>query len=69
MIFAKTVPNLESLRKEWTMVTDSLPSFFLLLFLPSINFQLKADLVEEKFGFYEAFHYKEEQDLEATLKS
>ncbi|KAI3683313.1 hypothetical protein L1987_83816 [Smallanthus sonchifolius] len=28
----------------------------------------KVDLLKNKFGFDEAFHYKEEQDLEAALK-
>jgi len=28
----------------------------------------KVDILKSKFGFDEAFNYKEEQDLDATLK-
>jgi hypothetical protein len=37
-----------------------------LLLISLIN--LKVDLLKNKFGFDEAFNYKEEPDLVATLK-
>lgn len=45
-------------------------SFYLLLFLSSILFPHKVDLLKKnRFGFDEAFNYKEEPDLSAALKS
>lgn len=42
--------------------------FCLLLLLPSILSAYKVDLLKNKFGFDEAFNYKEEPDLAAALK-
>lgn len=37
-------------------------------FPDSVFFLVKIDLLKNKFGFDEAFNYKEEQDLDAALK-
>ena len=34
----------------------------------SVTFNRKVDLLKNKFGFDEAFNYKEEPDLDAALK-
>ncbi|KAI8537212.1 hypothetical protein RHMOL_Rhmol09G0007300 [Rhododendron molle] len=39
-----------------------------LLFLPSTIFLPKFDLLKDKYGFDEAFNYKEEHDLDKALK-
>lgn len=33
-----------------------------------VNYSLKVDLLKNKFGFDDAFNYKEEPDLNAALK-
>jgi hypothetical protein len=48
------------------VTTDVLADVFLLLH--GLFFLHKVDLLKNKFGFDEAFNYKEEPDLTAALK-